>query len=198
MQRSTLIFSTIAIVVVGALCGSDAGSRWGTGSASSFSPCTDSIKLRTYYDQSNQTLVTTAFLVAPGSTVKVCITYPTEGSTTGSPSTGPLACGSIGGAIGSALGVCSGQLTVVASALFLNHSAGSNVTVAYLLRASENAEGVYWFWVDCGEVLPLAVGTLPSSLTFPIIAGCVYEPNAPGRGSVTGFSDMGVEKVRIG
>jgi len=79
----------------------------------------------------------------------------------------------------------------------VSNSSGPNVTIAYVLRASENAEGVYWFWVDCGEFFPVAVGVPPSSLTFPIIPGCVYEPNALGRASVTGTSNMGVTTVRV-
>jgi hypothetical protein len=70
--------------------------------------------------------------------------------------------------------------------------------MAYTLRASEDAEGVFWFWVDCGELFPVSVGLSQSSLTFPIIPGCVYEPNAPSGGYVTGVSNMSVEMIRVG
>ena len=43
-----------------------------------------------------------------------------------------------------------------------------------------------------------AVGKLPSSLVFPIIAGCVYEPDALGIGSVIGVSNLGVASVPVG
>ena len=195
MQKSAEAFVAIAIVVVGVVAGFDFTAVKGSGSTSS--PCSDSVRLRTYYNQSDKILATTTLLIAPGSIAKVCIAYPSIGLAAGAPSTGPLACGPSKSANGTIVEDCSGQLAVVASERFLDHSSGQNITIAYMLRASEDAEGVYWFWVDCGEFFPLAVGAPPTSLTFPIIPGCVYEPNAPSRGSVTGISNMGVTLVSV-
>ena len=69
--------------------------------------------------------------------------------------------------------------------------------MAYTLQAPKNADGVYWFWVDCGAVFPIAVGPLPYSLVFPIIPGCVYEPGAPAGGVVSGVSNLGVASVPV-
>ena len=196
MLRNTAVFVAVALVVVGGVGCLDLGLTAAKGSASIFSPCSDSIRLRTIYDQSNETLATTTLLIAPGSTAKVCITYSLEGWAAATPSAGPLACGPSRSANGSLVEDCSGQLAIVASAL-LNQSSGPNVTISYVLRASENAGGVHWFWVDCGEFFPIAVGPPPPSITFPIIPGCVYEPNAPSRGSVTGVSNMSIVMVPV-
>jgi len=196
MQSRPAFFVITALVVVGAVAGIDLMSAAADGSAYSFSPCSYSVRLQTNYVQSNGSLTTTAFLIAQGATAKVCITYSLDGAPV-TLTAGPLACGPHRSADGSVAEGCPGDLTVVSSAPLRDGSDGANVTVAYVLRASENAGGVYWFWVDCGEVFPLAVGAPPSSLTFPIIPGCVYEPNAPSRGSVTGISDLGVAMVRV-
>ena len=196
MQRDPAVFVIVALVVVGAVAGLDLVSTAAEGQGFSVSPCSDYARVRTSYDQSNNTLTTTAFLISPGTTAEVCIAYALKGTAAVTPSTGPLACGHSRAANGSVAEDCTGQLAVVASAPILNQG-GANVTMVYVLRASENASGVFWFWVDCGEFFPLAVGALPSSLTFPIIPGCVYEPNAPSRGSVTGISGMGVATVRV-
>ena len=195
MPRNTAVFVAVVLLVVGTVGGLELGSTAAQGSGSALSPCSDSIILRTYYDQSNKTLTTTALLMAPGSTAEVCITYSIEGAVPVSHSTGPLACGPSRSANESE--ACSGQLTVAASAVLPNYSSGSSGTIAYELRASKNAAGAFWFWVDCGESFPIAVGAPPSSLTFPIIPGCVYEPNAPGRASVTGISNMSSTTVRV-
>ena len=197
MHRSAAAFVLVALVVVGVAGVSYLWPAGAKGSEPLSSPCSDSIRVGTSYNQSVDTLTTTTFVMAPGSTAKVCVTYISDGSAV-TPSAGPLACGPSENADGRIVEKCSGQLTVVASGPVLTHPRGPNITIAYELRASEDAEGVFWFWVDCGEVFPLAVGAPPSSLMFPIIAGCVYEPNAPTRGSVTGFSGMGVAMVRVG
>ena len=196
MQKGTAAFVIVALVVVGMAGGLDLTSKEAEGPSYSFAPCSDSARLRTSYDQSNNTLATTTLLIAPGATAEVCITYSSDEAAV-TPSTGPLACGLSKSANGSLVEDCSGELTVVASAPLANGAGGRNITVLYVLRASQNAGGVHWFWVNCGEFFPIAVGARPSSLTFPIIPGCVYEPNAPGRGALTGISNMTVAMVRV-
>jgi hypothetical protein len=78
-----------------------------------------------------------------------------------------------------------------------NHSSHQNLTVYYTLRAPMNDSGVYWFWLDCGDVFPIAVGALPTSLVFPIIPGCIYETNLQYTASVVGVADMGVAMVPV-
>ena len=198
MQKGTAAFAVVAVVVIGMLGGLDLILTEEGESAYSFSPCSHSVELHTSYNQSNGALATTTFLIAPGATAEVCIAYSSKGAAAVTPSTGPLACGPTRSANGSLVEDCSGDLAVVASEPLLYHPSGSSFTIVYILRASENASGVHWFWVDCGEFFPVAVGTLPTSLTFPIIPGCVYEPNALSRGAVTGISNMAVGMVRVG
>ena len=197
MPKGAAVFVIVTLAVIGTVGAFDLGSTAAKAPSSPQSSCSDSVRLRTNYGQSNGTLTTTVFRISPGSTATVCITYPSGWLKAFIPSAGPLMCGPSETANASS-DDCSGKLTVVASGLESGPSSGLNVTVAYTLRASEDAEGVFWFWVDCGELFPVSVGLPPSSLTFPIIPGCVYEPNAPSGGHVTGVSNMSVEMIRVG
>jgi len=165
--------------------------------ASGGSSCPDSVALHTYYTPLNRSITTDAFMMAPGSTAAVCITYHFEKAGTFIPVTGILACGPFSAAEGNLSSGCSGQVAASTSESPLFHLAGLNLTVAYTLRASANAEGAFWFWVDCGEFFPVVVVPRPASLTFPIISGCVYEPNALGAGTVVGASNLEVAPIPV-
>jgi hypothetical protein len=197
MQNGVMVFLTVALVVVGALGGYDLGSTTKNGVAP-VSPCSNSASPRTRYDLSNSTLVTSVYEMTRGSTAMVCITYSLGNAGTFMPATGPLFCGPYRAANRSIVWSCPGQITVTTSTRPFNHSNGMNITVTYTLRAPEKDNGVYWFWVDCGEFFPIAVGAPPASLIFPIIPGCVYEPNAPSSGTVVGVSNMGVTMAPVG
>jgi len=197
MQNGVVVFVTVALIVVGALGGYDLGSTTKNGAASPVSPCFTSTSPRTEYHLSNNTLVTGVYQMTPSSTAMVCIAYAFGNGGTFIPATGPLLCGPYRAANRSVVWTCPGQITVTTSTPPFDHPSGVNITVAYTLRAPKNSNGVYWFWIDCGNVFPIAVGGLPASLIFPIIAGCVYEPNAPSRGTVVGVSNMGVVMVPV-
>jgi hypothetical protein len=197
MQRNAVVFLAVAIVTVGMFAGLDVGAKANL-SASSGSSCSNPISLRTYSVQSSESILTTVLLMAPGSTALVCIAYTFEGAGSFVPTSGALICGPYRVANGSIGRGCSGEVAIATSTPPFDHLSGASITIAYAVRSSENAEGVFWFWVDCGEFFPIAVGTAPSSLTFPIISGCVYEPNALGAGVVVGASNLGVSAIRVG
>jgi len=197
-QRIELAFTVVTLTLVCVLGGLDFGSPMGPGPPSSGTFCPNPINLRTYYNPTSGSLVTDALLEASGSTSTVCAAYHLEGAGTFIPQGGPLLCGTFRTANGSAASGCSGQIVASTSSLPFYHPVGIDFTVTYVLRASESAGGVFWFWVDCGEFFPIVVGLPPPSLTFPIISGCVYEPNALSSGTVTGSSNLTVAPVSIG
>ena len=198
MERSTLLFVTLTLVVVFAFGAIGVGLSTIGGPESASSSCSTAVTLRTYYSPLNGSLSTDAFLMAPGSTATVCITYHFEQAGTFIPETGTLECGAFRDANGTVASGCTGEVAASSSELSFYHPDELTLTVDYTLRASGNARGVYWFWVDCGEFFPVAVGTRPASLTFPIISGCVFEPNALSAGTVVGASDLRVGLVPVG
>jgi hypothetical protein len=198
MRNRVVVFLTVALVVVGTLGGYYVGSTTKGGTVSSLSPCSNSVSPRTFYELSNSTWMTNVFQMTPGSTATVCIAYSFNRQGTFTPATVPLACGPYRAENRSIVWNCPGQITVTTSTHPFDHPSGLNIAIVYTLQAPRNDNGVYWFWIDCGEVLPIAVGPLPHSLVFPITPGCVYEPNAPSSGTVVGVSNMGVVMVLVG
>ena len=188
---------TVILVVVGALGSYYVGSTMSSGPAPG-SHCSVPIGPRTHLDLPNNTEMTNVYQMIPGSTATVCVTYSFNKQGTFTPSTYPLQCGPYRAANRTIVWRCPGQITITPSVLSFDHSNHQNLTMAYTLRAPMNDSGVYWFWLDCTDALPVVVGELPPSLVFPIIPGCIYEPNAPGIASVVGVTNLGVAMVRVG
>ena len=197
MHRNVVAFVLITLVVVGTVGAFNLESTTGGGIGSLASACTTSVQ-DTNGNRPNGTLVTSAYQMNPGTTAVVCIEYVFLKSTIFMPQTTPLLCGPYRGSNGSIVWTCPGLVAVATRTLPFDASKGESISVAYSLRAPSSDNGVYWFWIDCGEVFPVVVGALPRSLVFPIIAGCVYEHNTPSSGSVAGVSNMKVALVPVG
>ena len=197
-MREYIVFVTVILVVAGTWGGCYAGSIVKNGVASSSSSCSVPVAPQTLVELSNNTEITSAYEMDPGSTATICVTYTFDRAGTFAPSTYPLQCGPYRAANRTIIWNCPGEVTIIPSIQPFDHLGQQSLTMAYTLLAPTNDNGVYWFWLDCGDVLPILVGASPASLVFPITPGCIYEPNAPGTAAVVGVSDIGVVMVPVG
>ena len=152
---------------------------------------------------SNASGTTEAYVLAPGSTGVICVSYRFQGSgdySFSTPDFGPLngssfqACGQPGSYNGTDLASCK-YLGVTALPASVEHSGPQNVTVAYMIHASADAKGLYWFFIGSCDPIVLAVGSAPSSVPGPVFLGCIMSSMAPSSEAVTGVSNVNVVEV---
>ena len=149
---------------------------------------------------SNASGITEVYVLAPGSTGVICISYQFRSSGTYSfsaPDFGPLngssfqACGPPGYANGSSLEPCR-NLSITSMPSTVDHSGTQNVTVAYTISVGVNAKGLYWLFIGSCDPIVLAVGSAPASVPGPVFLGCIASSEGPSSEAVIGVTNIGV------
>ena len=150
----------------------------------------------------NASGIADVYVLAPGSTGVICVSYQFRSSGTYSFSTpdfGPLngssfrACGPGDSFNGSTLASCR-HLSITATPASVVNSRAQNFTVAYTIQADSNAEGLYWFFVGSCDPIVLAVGSAPASVPAPVLT-CVSSTSGPSGEAVSGVSNVSVVEV---
>ena len=149
---------------------------------------------------SNASGITEVYVLTPGSTSVICVSYRFHTSGTYSLSTpdfGPLngssfqACGPPGYANGSSLEPCR-NLSITSMPSTVDHSGTQNVTVAYMIDVGVNAKGLYWLFIGSCDPIVLAVGSAPASVPGPVFFGCIASSEGPSSEAVVGVTNIGV------
>jgi hypothetical protein len=209
VKGEILAVVAVSLIIASALAGYFEGSatihRVTTATATTtlyLSGCPTSVR----FPNATRTTGVQAYQMSPGSIGVMCINYhfDTSGNYSFAPADyGPYtdmsfsACNTKNYPNGSVPHSCT-VLRITPSPTSFDHTAGQSIAVTYAIQADGGATGVYWFFIANCNPIPLVIGSIPASLTYPPVIPCTSVPDTPNSANVTAVFNINVVMVPSG